>query len=415
MAWYNPFSWYGSSGNTRREGYQNENPQTRSDVSALTNFDSAMTVSAFWASTRLLTEAVAAMPIKCYKRMPDGSRQEDREYNVWRTLNYQPNRYQTRTEFIETLMMNLVTSGNAYIELKRTPRGVSSYSPLMSNQMQVKLLKNGEISYEYNDFNSEKRTISPKNMWHIKLFGNSVVGMSPLGYAAQSLGISIATDKRVGKLAANGGKTSGILTVDRVLTDQQRAAVRQNMNEIATGDTDTLKILEADMKYQQVGLSPQDLQMLESRRFQIEDVARFMGVPSVLINDTAGSTVWGSGVEQLIGGFYKLNLKPYLERIESSIKRHVIPMNDWESYDIEFDFDSLLRADRDTRLTTNAKAINSGQMSPNEARVDEGLAGKEGGDDIYLNGSLVKAGQEKEPVIPPVEQDSEEEDEEDQA
>lgn len=392
MSWYSPISWFGGSGNSRHAGYQNENPNGySSDAAASVSFDTAMTLSAFWACTRVLTETLAAMPIKCYRRMPDGSRQEDRSYRLWRTLNYQPNRYQTRTEFFENMMLNLVTSGNSYAEITS-----GGYVPLMSVQMQVQLLRDGSIQYEYTDFNGTKRIIPESKIWHVKLFGNSIIGMSPLGYARQSIGVSLATENRVGKIAKNGGKVSGILTVDHILNEKQREALRGNMKNIAEGDTDTLKILEADMKFQQTALSPQDLQMLESRRFNVEDIARFMGVPSVLINDTAGSTTWGSGIEQIINGFYKINMKPYLERFESSLKRHLIPRADWDTIDIEFDFDSLLRASKQDRMTAKSVAINSGQLTPNEARNDEGLEDKEGGDDIYLNGSLVKAGTESE-------------------
>lgn len=398
MAWYNPMTWFGSSGNMRRQGYQNENPSDYpSESAAPVTFDSAMTVSAFWACTRVLTETISAMPIRCYRRMPDGSRKEDRDYPLWRTLNYQPNRYQTRIEFFESLMLNLVTDGNAYIELMKTPRGVSSFMPLMSSQMDVKLTETGEISYEYTDFNSTKRPIPASKIWHIRLFGNSIVGMSPLGYARQSLGISIAADNRVGKLAKNGGKPTGVLMVDKILKEEQRDKLRSNMEELASGNTDNLKILEANMKYQQVGLSPQDMQLLESRRYQVEDVARFMGVPSVLINDTAGSTVWGSGIEQIIKGFEKLNLNPYASRIETSFKRNVMPMEDWGEIDFEFDFDSLLRPDRETRIKTNAAAINSAQMKPNDARNAEGLPDEEGGDKLYINGSLAPIDEPRNP------------------
>ena len=117
MAWYNPIQWFGSAGATKKTGYQSESPGAYpSDPAANVTFDTAMTFSAFWASARLLTETVSSMPIKCYRNMPDGSRQEDKSYPIWRTLNYQPNTYQTRTEFLESLMLNLVTSGNAYIE-----------------------------------------------------------------------------------------------------------------------------------------------------------------------------------------------------------------------------------------------------------------------------------------------------------
>jgi HK97 family phage portal protein len=113
-----------------------------------------------------------------------------------------------------------------------------------------------------------------------------------------------------------------------------------------------------------------------------------MGVPSVLINETSASTVWGSGIEQIIKGFLKLNLRPYLERIESSLERHLVPATDWSSVDIEFDFDDLLKPSLSERLVSYSAGINSGVLSPNEARAEEGLPPKDGGDNIYLNGSL---------------------------
>lgn len=394
MSWYNPFSWFGSAGNTVRTGYQSEGP-SGSNVKSV-DFDSAMTVSSFWAATRILTEAISSMPIKCYRVNDDGSKIIDKQYPLWRVLAHTPNAYQTSTEFFESLMMNLVSSGNFYGEKIIFGPRISGINPLMSSQMKVKINQDKSVTYEYTDEEGITRVIPRKNIWHVKIFGNSIVGMSPIRYAARSLGVSIAADNRVEKLAENGGKPSGVLKIDKLLTDTQREALRKNMVDIAQGDSDTLKILEADMDFQQLALSPQDMQLLQSRRFQIEDVARFMGVPSVLINDTSGSTVWGSGIGQIINGFHKLNLRPYAVRIEESLKRHLIPKEDWDKYSIEFDFNALLRADRETRISANATAINSGQMTPNEARNDEGFEDKEGGNEIYLNGTLTPAGTSKE-------------------
>jgi HK97 family phage portal protein len=259
----------------------------------------------------------------------------------------------------------------------------------MSAQMGVYLRDNGALEYNYRNANGTYTVYNDSEIWHIKLFGNSIVGMSPLAYARQSLGISLATENRVGKLAANGGKSTGILTVDRVLTKEQRQAIRENMKEIASGDSDSLKVLEADMKFQQISLSPNDLEMLGNRRFNVEDIARFMGVPSVLINDTAASTTWGSGIHEIIKGFYKVNLTPYLERIESSMQRWIMPMGDWGKVEIEFNFDSLLRADPKERAERDSIRINSAQITPNESRNAEGLLDKEGGDKLFINGALV--------------------------
>jgi HK97 family phage portal protein len=392
MAWYNPFTWFSGSGNTRREGTQTSAPYSYSSEPAATvNFDTAMAVSAFWASARLLTETVAAMPIKSYRVGSDGSKQEDPNYPLWRLINFQPNRYQTRNEFLESIMLNLVTDGNAFTRVVKTGGRITSLLPLMSAQMQVFVTNSGAIEYIYRNFDNTVTTYTEDDIWHIKLFGNGVVGMSPLAYARNALGVSIAAEERVGTLAKNGGKPSGVLMVDKVLTPQQREAIRENMKEIASGDSDSLKILEADMKFQQIALSPQDMELLASRRYSLEDIARFMGVPSVLINDTAGSTVWGSGVEQIINGFYKLNLKPYLERIEASWKRWLMAPTDRTKRIMEFDFDSLLRADPKARAETNSIKINSAQATPNETRNAEGLPDAEGGDQIFINGALVPA------------------------
>ena len=403
MAWYNPNTWGNSSGNTRKRGYQNEAPNSYSSPPAVpVTFDTAMTVSACWASVRLLTETVSAMPIKCYQRSADGSRSQITDYKIWRDLKYQPNRYQTTTEFFEQIMLNLVTDGNAYILLNRTTRGISSYIPLMSSQMCVLLTNDGQIKYQYTNSNSERIEYSDKQIWHIKLFGNGLVGMSPLAYARNSIATSLATEDRVGEIARNSGKGSGIISATANLQPDQKESLRQSMQSLAAKG-DRVVVLESGFTFNQIGLSPQDLQMIENRRFNVEDIARFYGVPSVLLNETSASTTWGSGIKELNMGFYKYTIRPYLERIESSLKKHILPIRDWDTIDIEFDFDSLLRASYEDRVQAKATAINSGQLSPNEARNDEGLEDKDGGDKIYLNGSLTPAGVPVNQLIKPEE------------
>jgi HK97 family phage portal protein len=385
---------FGVQGVQKRVGLQAAQPSGYSQASAaVVTFDTAMTISAFWASVRLLSEVISAMPLVCYKTENKTSERDD-QYRLWRVLNYRPNRYQTRTEFFETMVLNLCTTGNSYHAIQRDEDGeVLSLLPLMSAQMNLDLLLDGTPVYRYHDAAGNVRIYSEESIWHVKLFGNGIIGLSPLGHARQSLGIAIAADNRMGKLASSGGKTSGVLMVDKVLTPDQRAAIRQTFQDITQGNDDNLFVLEANMQYQQTSMSPADIQLLETRKFQIEDIARFIGVPSVLINDTAGSTGWGSGIEQLVEGFYKLNLRPYLERIECSLKRHLMPEADWDRYEIEFDFDSLLRADLAARMESYQKGINAGVYTPDEARGFEGLPPKPGGDRLLVNGTMVPVDQ----------------------
>lgn len=390
--WGRTLTFFGLQGIQRREGLQNPTPYYYANhAAAPVNFDSAMEISAFWACVKLIAETIAAMPLKAY-RIDGDARIEDTEYPLWRLLNFRPNRYQTRTEFFETIGLNLASTGNAYCAIERDSGGRPvSLLPLMSAQMEVELIDGAPV-YMYNSDEGTKRVYAAESIWHVKLFGNGVVGLSPIGYMRSTLGIAIATDGRASTLAASGGKTNGVLMVDKLLTPDQRKAIRRNFAGLTEGSVDQLFVLEADMKFERTALSPQDMQLLETRRFQIEDIARFMGVPSVLINDTSGTTAWGSGIQQIVEGWYKLNLRPYLERIETSITRHLISPTDWERIEIEFDFDSLLRANQKDRLEGYNKAINSAVMTPNEARRREGLAPKEGGDTIYLNSTLVPAG-----------------------
>jgi HK97 family phage portal protein len=395
MAWYN-FGFSGRGGDSIHVGQQTTYPNVPTEVK---DFDTAMTQSAFWASVRLLSETVAAMPIVPYQTdLESGIKQKDFSSELWNLINYKPNRYQTKTEFFEQIMLNLTCWGNAYIVVERTSRKrIVSLMPYPASQVLTVLQDDGSIIYQYTDLKGNVKVFSQESMWHIKLFGNGVIGLSPLQYAGNALGLSKNLSDRQNTLAANGGKTNGILTVDQALKPEQKEAVRKSFAGLQAGNADELFVLEAGFNYQQASLSPTDMHLLESRRFSIEDIARFMGVPSVLINDTASSTTWGSGIEQINMGFYKLNLKPYLERIESSMKRWLMQESEWRTNDIEFDFDSLLRADAATRAETNSKRVNSGQKTPNEVRASEGDAPMAGGDNLLVNSTLIpveQAGQQ---------------------
>lgn len=406
--WGRTLTFFGLQGMQRREGIQSPIPMSYASPSAAAvTFDTAMSVSAFWASVRVISETIASMPIKAYKLDGD-TRVVDTDYPLWRLLNYRPNRYQTRTEFFETIGLNLAATGNSYAAVERNAGGIPiSILPLMSAQMTVELI-DGEPVYCYNGEDGTTKVYAAESIWHIKLFGNGLIGLSPIGYMRNSLGIAIASDSRASVMAASGGKTNGVLMVDKLLNPDQRKAIRRNFAGLTEGSVDQLFVLEADMKFERTALSPQDMQLLETRKFQIEDIARFMGVPSVLINDTSGTTAWGSGIQQIIEGWYKLGLRPYLERIESSMKRHLMPSRDWETIEIEFDFDSLLRVSQNERFEGNNKAINSGQLTPNEARKEEGRPPLDGGDTIYLNSTLVPAGSRPD-LMPPTAGDSDDE------
>lgn len=357
------------------------------EAAASVTTDSAMQVSAVWGAVRLLSETIGSLPFDLYERTEKGVRVAE-EHPLRRVLKYKPNRYQTPVEFWETMALNLALSGNAYAVIQRAGSRIIGLLPVSSTQMETQLLADGSVVHVLTS-GGDVKVYAAENIWHIKLFGNGIVGMSPLSYARNSVGVAIAADNRVSKIYSNGAKPSGVLTIDRVLTPEQRAAIRSNFSELEEGNHDRLFVLEAGMQYQQVSMTPQDIQLLDSRRFQIEDIGRFFGVPSILLNQTVGQSSLGSNVYEIVSGFYKLNLRPYLEKIESSTVRWLLPTEEQDRFEAAFDFDALLRGDTLTRFQAYREAIHSSQLTPNEARAREGLPSMPGGDSLMIQGATV--------------------------
>jgi len=380
-------NWFGGSAAGRRqEGTQSEGTSgTPASTTPVTN-DTALQLSAVWACTKIISETVAGMPIRFYEENKDGTKTLVKDHPLAFLLNTAPNRWQTGIEFKNTMTMSIAMNGNAYALIQRGVRdNIVGLVPLMANQMIVTLLKDGSKSYGYQDGGTFK-VYSEANIWHVMMMpSNAVIGLSPLRYASRALGTGISAEDRVAAQARNGFKPTGILMIDHTLKPDQRKAVRDNFSELQEGQGDPLKVLEAGMTYQQVSLTPKDAQLLETRRFEIEDIARFWGVPSVLINDTEAGTVWGSGIQQIVEGFYKFTIRPYLERYEASIDKNLLPKSERGKIKSEFDFSSLLRGDDKTRTEIAAASIAGGLKTIDEARKDyDSLPGVEGGNKIYL-------------------------------
>lgn len=384
----------------RNDGLQSGLPSGGAQaLAADVSFDSAMQLSSFWSATRLITEAVGSMPFNLYRITPDG-REIATDHPLHRVLTRKPNQYQTDVEFWESMALNLVVSGNAYAIIQRLGDEIVGLLPVSSAQVQTTLLPDGTVIHTYTT-GVNVNVYTSQTMWHVKLFGNGIVGLSPLSYASKSIGIAIAADNRVSKVYSNGAKPSGILTIDKTLTAEQRAQIKKNFSELEEGNNDRLFVLEAGMQYAQVSMTPQDIQLLDSRRFQIEDIGRFMGVPSVLLNQTFGQSSLGSNVYEILSAFYKLNLRPYLEKFEASVPRWLMSAEDQSQYECEFDFDvALLRADLLTRMQANREAINSGQMTPAEARKDEGRPFIAGSNKLLVQGAMIPLDQAGQHLTP---------------
>lgn len=362
---------------------------TGGDGSNSITFDNAMQISTYWACIKLLSETLASLPLTIYKLNENG-RKIDENHALSVLFNGKVNRYQTKIEFFETFYLNLFAHGNSYCLIQRLGDRIVSLLPLNASQVEVDLLPDGSLAYTYTE-GSLVSVYSEKSIWHVKLMGNGVVGLSPLDNMRNSLGIVKKTETLADKVARSGGVTAGVLYTDRLFTPEQREIYRKiykNLNQMEDGN---LMVLEANLKFQQASLSPKDIELLSMRQFNISEIARWFNLNSFLVNDPSSSTTWGSGIAHIMSAFYKLTLRPHLERVESSIKANLMTPVEALRREVEFDFEALTRSDSPKeRFETYRVGVYAALLTPNEIRAKEGLPPKEGGDELVVQGANVK-------------------------
>ena len=347
--------------------------------------ETALQVSAVWACVRLLSQTVASLPLIVYRKTDKG--RELAPDHWFMRLMERPNKYQTRYEFWEHQVANLALHGNLYARKVELGGKVRSLLPMNPLQVETRLVS-GSVAHLFTT-DGGVTALASASVWHARMNGDLIVGRSPLQFGRNLIAVAQAAEQGVSKLYANGGKRSGVLSFDKLLTAEQRQQVRENFSNLTTGTDDRLLVLEMGAKFDPISMSPQDIELLASRKFQIEEICRWFGVPSVLVNDTSGSTTWGSGIAELVTGFYKLNLRPYLEAIENSIATHLFSDDDRKEYEVEFDFEGLLRASQKDRYDGYRTGISAGLLTPNEARAMEWLPAVEGGDQLLIQGAMI--------------------------
>jgi HK97 family phage portal protein len=350
--------------------------------------DSALQLSAVWACVDILSKTVATLPLFVYEELGDGLRKLARGTALWGLLHDSPNGRMTPNDFWRAMLLNLALRGNAYARIERDARGeATALWPMHADQVTAEVLSNGSMLYWYY-IDGELAVLAEQNVLHLKDMGNGTVGLAKLDYMRPTTSEAANAQNSANKLFANGGKPTGVLMVDNVLSPEQRAAVTKNFADIACGSTSRLFVLEANMKYQQINLSPQDMQLLATRQFSIEEIGRWYGVPAVLINHS-NVTTWGSGIEQIVEGFYKFTIRPILVAIEQALRKKVFTVAQRARYIVEFNFEGLLRANIKDRAEVYSKLGQNGAMTRNEMRQLENLPPLPGGDELTVQVNLV--------------------------
>lgn len=367
--------------------------------------ETAMKISAFFACVRVLGETVLSAPLKVYRRLPNGDREEAPEHPLWPILHGDdPNDVQTSSEWLETHTVHTAMRGTSYSEIKPGDRGpITTVEYVHPDRVELERLPSGVLRYKVREDNGRQRIVSAERMFRLPgLSGNGVTGLSVLAHARESLGISLALQQYAGRSFSNGVRTSGVLEMPGSLKDADKVErLRRQWQDVYAGSQNTGKtiILEDGLTYKQVSMSNEDAQMLASEQWQVTDIARWFRVPLIMIQEHEKSTSWGTGVEQQQIGFVVFTMLPWFIRIEKRIKKQLIqPLGG--DYFCEFTIESLLRGDIKSRFEAYQIAAggNAPFMNRNEIRRRENLnKGPSELDDFLQPMNMGTAGQEPAP------------------
>ena len=360
---------------------------------------SAMQMTAVYSCVRILAEAVAGLPLNLYRYTEDGGKEKAIDHPLYLLLHDEPNPEMSSFVFRETLMTHLLLWGNAYAQVIRNGKGeVIALYPLMPNKMTVDRDERGQLYYSYQRGTDEAirdktQTVilRPSDVLHIPGLGfDGLVGYSPIAMAKNAIGMAIACEEYGAKFFANGAAPGGVLEHPGTIKDPQRVRESWQSTFGGSGNANKIAVLEEGMKYTPIGISPEQAQFLETRKFQINEIARIFRVPPHMVGDLEKSSF--SNIEQQSLEFVKYTLDPWVVRWEQSITRALLTQTEKARYFVKFNLEGLLRGDYESRMNGYATARQNGWMSANDIRELENLdriPAEEGGDLYLINGNML--------------------------
>ena len=360
---------------------------------------SAMQMTAVYSCVRILSEAVAGLPLHLYKYTDSDGKAMALDHSLYRLLHDEPNPEMSSFVFRETLMTHLLLWGNAYAQIIRNGKNeIVALYPLMPNKMSVDRDEDGRLYYTYYRGSDEaikdkglSVTLYPSDVLHIPGLGfDGLVGYSPIAMAKNAIGMAIACEEYGAKFFANGAAPGGVLEHPGTIKDPQRVRESWQSTFGGSGNANKIAVLEEGMKYTPIGISPEQAQFLETRKFQINEIARIFRVPPHMVGDLEKSSF--SNIEQQSLEFVKYTLDPWVIRWEQSIQRSLLSADEKSRYFVKFNLEGLLRGDYQSRMNGYAIGRQNGWMSANDIRELENLdrIPEEDGGDLYLiNGNML--------------------------
>lgn len=368
-------------------------PQSGSPMNSLvpgtarTSVDAAMQISTVWACIDRRASLVASLPFFAYVKK-NGKKTLDETSRLYTLLHESPNSRMTPFEFWRAIVMNHDLRGAGYARIDRDNNGEAiSMWPMPTAQVEPRVLPDGSMVYVYR-FANDVAVLAEENVYVLKNLGNGSTGMDKLQFMQAGLDEAAKAQSDASKLFGSGGKPAGILMFDKLLDEKKRAAIKRNFADMADGSISRLHLLEGDMKYQQLTMTPEQQQLLETRKYGVEELCRWYDCPPVLVHHS-NVTAWGSGIDSIIDGFYKLAIRPLLVNIEQGVRKRVMTPRQRVTGSAEFEMAALLRGSLKDRMEIYSKATQNGLKTRNECRALENDPPIDGGDEITAQSNLV--------------------------
>lgn len=361
---------------------------------ATVNSATAMQVGAVYACVRVLSDSVAMLPLVLQQTDTSGRTSHAREHPVDRVLRVRPNSWQTPLEFKRMMMGHLALRGNAYAHVVRLGGKVQALIPLHPDQMRVEVETSGALVYRYRAGSDRETIYKQSEIMHLRnLSVDGVRGLSPIDAAREAIGLALQTERHGAKLFSNAATPAGVLKHPAKLSDEAADRLKASFDSRHAGVDNAHKtmLLEEGLTWEKLGLTAEESQFLESRKFQRNEVAMFFGVPPHMIGDIDRGTSWGSGIEQQGLGFVTYTLLPHLTNFAQAVARDLLTEAEQAQYSATFEVEALTRADFLTRQQGLQIMRRSGVINANEWRQREGLNPRadSAGDDYINDASAV--------------------------
>lgn len=386
---------------------RNDGENFRRNLVTLAQYDdgnaagNALGIATTWACVNLLAGTIASLPLMVYRRDSSDERVLAKDHPLYRVLHDSPNYDQTCVDFWEFMEAAIELQGNAYAEIKKIGDRITSLVPIRPDLVSVRRLGGGSLEYRWSA-DGQSYVRRGEDILHIRGFGGGPLGgVSALTVCRRAFGQAMSIDSASSSFFANGVRASGVMRTKDSLTGEQRKAAEDLLQEKFAGAMNAGRpmLLDRDMQWEQITINPEDAQMLESRRFSVEEICRVFGVPPHMIGHTENSTSWGTGLEQQTLGFQKFTLRRRLKRIEQALEKQLLsPADKRNGVTIEFNLEGLLRGDSAARAGFYQSGLNNGWMTINEVRALENLPPVEGGSVPRMQSQNVpinQAGQEE--------------------